>query len=341
MPKSVGAWPRLDALSDRLFPWRKSIETLQGEVAALRGEIARLEAQSRDRDLAAADRLRLLAERNDSFVEATQQSLRDLAARHFALERLATASPAARPPGARAAVAQLGDPAVAVILPTYNRARFVGEAIASVQAQSFPGWELWVVDDGSTDDTAAAVQEFRADRRVNYIRKENGGSSSARNLGVRQSRAPLIAYLDSDNVWYPDFLTRAVDHFATHPDDDFVYGALVTFLHNLESSCILWREFERGPLERDNYIDTNVIMHRRTLFDRHGEWDFRLSCLNDWDIALRYTADKPGRALNVLAAFYRQCDGIRATDTRQQPREREIILAKLAARREETVATNS
>jgi hypothetical protein len=251
-----------------------------------------------------------------------------IAQQGHALEQLLTASPAARPPGAAEAVRALGDPAIAVILPLYNRARFVGEAIASVQAQSFGAFELIVVDDGSTDGSEAAVRPFLDDHRVKYVRKDNGGSSSARNLGIELSRAPLIAYLDSDNLYYPDFLGIAVDHLATHPDDDFVYGALVTHLHDLGPHCILWRPFDRAALKQGNFIDTNVIAHRRSLYDRYGGWDTRVSALNDWDIALRYTADKPARALPPLAAFYRKCDDIRATEGGTQPEEEKLIRAK-------------
>lgn len=75
-----------------------------------------------------------------------------------------------------------------------------------------------------------------------------------------------------------------------------LYGALVSHIHNLDSSCILWREFDRAELEKDNYIDANVLVHRASLVAKYGAWDTRLSCLNDWDIALRYSADKPARA---------------------------------------------
>ena len=147
---------------------------------------------------------------------------------------------------------------------------------------------------------------------------------------VERSTAPLIAYIDSDNVWYPDFLSHAVDELAANPEHDFIYGALVSYLHGLGSSCILWKKFDREELERDNFIDTNVIVHRRNLFARYGGWDPKLSALNDWDIALRYTADKPAYRLTALAAFYRKCDKIRATDIGGQVEETAWIRTKKA-----------
>jgi len=228
--------------------------------------------------------------------------------RIFLLEKLLAGAPGARPPGAARAVAEFPSPAVAVILPTYNRALFVHEAIASVVAQSFGGWELVVVDDGGTDDTEAVVAPYLADRRIRYVRQSSASVAAARNRGIAETSAPLIAYIDSDNLWYPDFLSRAVDCFATEPEVDVVYGALATSSHGLDRRCILWTPFDRDALLAGNFIDTNVIVHRRSLVAQLGGWDAGIGRLVDWDLVLRYTAEKPARALNVLASYYRDCD---------------------------------
>lgn len=272
----------LQKLKERIFPWR-------AEIAALRAEIFRYQQLSDDRFRAASDH-------------------------RFALERLLTSSSAARPPGAQDAATKFGDPAVSVVMPAYNRAAVIAEAIMSVLAQSFQAWELAIIDDGSTDDTEQIVSRFTSDRRIYYIRQEHGGAAMARNRGIEETRAPLIAYLDTDNVWYPQYLAKAVDHFATTPDDEAVYGALVSYIHGLESSCILWKPFDRDELIKGNFIDANVFIHRRTLVSRFGNWDEELRRLSDWDLVLRYTVEKPARALNVLGAFYRNCDEIRITD---------------------------
>ena len=240
-----------------------------------------------------------------------------LAERMVRLEKLLTGTAADRPPGASAAVRTSGDPGVAVVLTTYNRARFVGEAIESVLAQRLSAWEMVVVDDGSTDETAEVVRGFLTDRRIRYLRQENAGSSVARNAGIAATTAPLVAYLDDDNLWYPDFLYRAVDLFATAAEVDFAYAALVTDLHG-EDRRILWEPFDRAALERANYIDTNVIVHRRQLIDRYGGWDPAMSETNDWDLALRMTRDRPAFALDVLGARYRECDDRRLTSRRTE-----------------------
>jgi hypothetical protein len=228
--------------------------------------------------------------------------------RSYLLEQLLAGTAAARPPGAARVVQCLPDPAVAVILPTYNRADVLGEAVASVQAQRFRSWELIIVDDGSTDDTESVVAPLLADRRIRYVRQARANGSVARNRGIAESGAPLIAYLDSDNLWYPDFLARAVDCLATESEVDFVYGALVTSDHGLRQRCILWVPFDRSLLLTGNFLDTNVMVHRRDLVARFGGWDTDLVRMVDWDIALRFTVEKPARPLAVLAAQYRQCD---------------------------------
>lgn len=102
---------------------------------------------------------------------------------------------------------------VSVIIPAFNRADCVGHAIASVQAQTYPHWELIVADDGSTDGTAAQVEEHaRRDSRVRLVRRtHNGGAQAARNAAINAARGEWVAFLDSDDTWLPDSLTCRLD----------------------------------------------------------------------------------------------------------------------------------
>lgn len=229
------------------------------------------------------------------------------------LEQLVTGTAAARPPGARSAMKALEAPAVAVIIPTFNRPKFLPEAIESVQRQTFQDWRLVIVGDGSGPETEAAVAPFLDDPRITFIPQARAGSANARNRGISETSAQLIAYLDDDNLWYPEFLARAVDCMASSPNVDVLYGALVTQVHGLDKSCILWTPFDRERLLAGNFIDTSVIVHRRALVDRYGGWDSSVNRLCDWDLMLRYTAEKPAFALDALAAVYRVCDDRRTS----------------------------
>src|SRR3977135_4747431 len=111
---------------------------------------------------------------------------------------------------------------VSVILPTYNRRETVGAAIASVQRQTFADWELIVVDDGSTDDTAALIGG--SDPRLVLIRQKNQGVNEARNTAMLRARGQYIAFLDSDDEWLPHHLELSVAFFRAFPGEDFVSG---------------------------------------------------------------------------------------------------------------------
>lgn len=292
------------------------------EAGKLTARVASLVA-SRENDLAEASNLK-------TQIAALRQDLADLREHAFSIEQLLVHGAAARPPGAVSAVAALGQPAVSVIMPTYKRPAFVGEAIASIQAQSFQHWELVVVSDGGLPDAAAAVRPFLADPRIRFIEKPQGGATAARNAGLAVTNAPLIAYLDDDNLWYPDFLACAVDLLATQTDVDMVYGALVTELHRNAQSNLLWRKFDREALERGNFVDTSTIVHRRSLVGRLGGWDEheRVQALGDYDLVLRYTAEKPAVRLRALAAYYRDVDGERLSVVADPVESRRYLVEK-------------
>jgi len=103
------------------------------------------------------------------------------------------------------------NPLVSVIMPAYNAEKYIAASIASVMQQTYPCWELLVVDDGSTDETAAIVQHLRQqDPRIRYFYQENARQGMAKNLAVRHSKGDYIAFLDADDLWLKDKLTISV-----------------------------------------------------------------------------------------------------------------------------------
>jgi glycosyltransferase involved in cell wall biosynthesis len=136
----------------------------------------------------------------------------------------------------------LNAPRVTALINTYNYGRYVEEAIESVLGQDFPRSELevLVVDDGSTDDTAQRVKRFGD--RVRYVRKENGGQASAINVGFEKARGGFVAFLDADDVWLPQKLSRVMRAFEARPDAGLVYHAQ----HKWDT--------EAGSLEPDPYF---------------------------------------------------------------------------------------
>lgn len=116
---------------------------------------------------------------------------------------------------------------VSVILPTYNRARFLPEAFASIQNQRWRDWELIVVDDGSTDGTKDLVERARREfeRPIQYVFQQNRGAYAARNTGLDHAAGDYIAFFDSDDLWLPEYLERCVVALDQERDVDWVYVA--------------------------------------------------------------------------------------------------------------------
>jgi len=114
------------------------------------------------------------------------------------------------------------NPKVSVILPTFNRAAYLPDAIESVLCQTFRDFELVIVDDGSTDNTRQIVQMY-PDKRIRYRFKQNGGIASALNCGIKQSTGTYLARLDSDDVFLPEKLAYQVACLDANPDCGLVY----------------------------------------------------------------------------------------------------------------------
>ena len=101
---------------------------------------------------------------------------------------------------------------VSVIMPCYNSEKYIRESIESVQRQTYKNWELIVIDDGSKDSSATIVRAFvEKDSRIKLLKQKNAGSASARNNGIREAEGQYIALLDSDDIWFEDFLKEQIE----------------------------------------------------------------------------------------------------------------------------------
>ena len=184
---------------------------------------------------------------------------------------------------------------VSIVIPTYNRADFVREAIASVLQQDYPDVDLIVVDDGSRDDTAAVVSGFGP--AVRYLYQENRGVSAARNRGVASSTGDLIAFLDSDDLWLPSKVSAQVAYFKAHPDMQACHTDEIWIRRGVRVNERRVHRKQGGwqflaSLPRC-LISPSAIMMRRTLWDRLGGFDATLPACEDYDLWLRLTAIVP------------------------------------------------
>ena len=297
---------------------RHALAKLRGEAEDLRRAVsgihcetrtARVKAQGMQAEITAlAEQVSTLARRDEITALAEQVSnLARRCERVSNLETLLLEHPKIYTRNATVLggkTAAFPSPVVSIIVPTWNRADVIGEAIESVLAQSFADWELIIVDDGSTDRTEDAVARF-ADPRIRYHKKDHAGQCVARNHALRLAKGALIAYLDSDNLWYPDFLACAVAAFAVDPSTESAYGGRVG---DPPVPRLLFEPFDRERLLERSFIGMSSFIHRRALYERFGGFDENLRALEDWDLVLRYTQETPARRLPVLAVRYRVMD---------------------------------
>lgn len=187
-----------------------------------------------------------------------------------------------------------------VVMTAYNEEEWIAEAIASVLAQTHRDLTLIVVDDGSTDATVEEVRRFEADSRLRLIRQQNAGLSAARNTGIAAAETEWVAFLDSDDLWMPEYLERVDAAVAGRPDAGFAY----VDAWRLDVNGLFFRasamerqnppddppvdpgEFLRLLIERGNFIFVSATV-RRKVFDELGGFDTDLTSVEDLDMWIR------------------------------------------------------
>lgn len=186
-------------------------------------------------------------------------------------------------------------PAVSVVIPTYNRAWCLREAVDSVAEQGFRDFELIVVDDGSTDETARLLREYGGSLRV--LRQPRRGVSAARNAGIAAARGELIAFLDSDDIWLPGKLARQVEFFGQNPETPICQTEEL-WVRNGRRVNPGKRHRKRGgmifePSLELCLVSPSAVMLRRELLDEVGRFDERLPACEDYDLWLRISCRFP------------------------------------------------
>lgn len=182
-------------------------------------------------------------------------------------------------------------PKVSVVIPAYNRAESIGRAISSVFAQTFSDFELIVVDDGSTDGTAACASAFdRPDLRV-IVHERNRGAAAARNTGIAAAEAPLVAFLDSDDEWLPDKLARQVRRLEETEAAACCSGFLLERGGTISERRLPETRGWRARLLRGCTVSPgSTLVVERRCFGEIGPFDESLGRFEDWEWLLRFTA---------------------------------------------------
>lgn len=202
-----------------------------------------------------------------------------------------------------------------VIIPTYNQGIFIVDAIKSVEAQTLKPKNIYIIDDGSTDDTSTVVSEYikNSPIQIVYRQKENGGPNSARNMGLSLSNSDFVAFLDGDDKWHKDKLQEQIDIYknTSFKRLGLVYSKYETINSkgsvNTEAINVAIDKNIRGSafekLLSGNKIlgSASAVLIKREVFSEIGIFDENLRFGEDWDmwlrIAQKYDIDFADKAL--------------------------------------------
>lgn len=195
-----------------------------------------------------------------------------------------------------------GAPLVSIVMPVRNRGSVITTAIQSVQAQSFAAWELIVIDDGSTDDTAAVVRSLaETDQRIKLVTQDWKGASVARNTGLAAASGEFITFLDSDDQWTPDYLRVSLATLHRHNADAVYLAVEIT-----RNEGVSYRAFAGGLRELldQNFITMSTLTVRRSLVEKIGGFDPQIRRWIDYDFAIRVFRQTQPRMVEVVGLLH-------------------------------------
>lgn len=220
---------------------------------------------------------------------------------------------------------------VSVIIPNYNHASYLDEAIRSALAQTYPHVEVIVVDDGSTDDSRTVAARYGDD--ITYIWQENQGLSAARNTGIRAASGDYIALLDADDLLEPGYLAALMATLEEHPEASGAYcGYRFVDQHN----CLLPQVENRTPppeqlsallLKGNFWVPESPVVQRRC-YEEAGPFDTSLRACEDWDMWLRFSRRWTLVGIPDILIRYRVVVGSMSSDPARMLANRLVVLNK-------------
>ncbi|MDJ0742725.1 MAG: glycosyltransferase [Xenococcaceae cyanobacterium MO_167.B27] len=235
---------------------------------------------------------------------------------------------------------------VSVIVPAYNISAYIADALESLERQSYKDFEVLIVDDGSTDNTAEIVKSFcERDSRFRLLQKPNGGLASARNYGIRHAQGEYIALLDGDDIYQPDKLITHVIPLAHSTGIGVVYSASRAIREDGKPTFMV---LSGKPVKSDPLLALlckNFIGHgsnavfRRCIFDEVGGFDETLRSCEDIDFWLRVAETRRWSFYRLphILCCYRVCPSGLSFNVQQMQRSREKVISAAYKRSPELV----
>jgi len=225
-------------------------------------------------------------------------------------------------------------PLVSVVIPTYNCARYLPDAVASVWAQTRDAFEIIVIDDGSTDKTKVALKPFMD--KIFYIDfVNNKGLPFARNTGIQQSQGEYVAFLDADDIWLPEKLQTSLDYFERYPEIGMVYSKHINID---EKGCIragkIKRSLPSGNIfqklySEENFVICSSVVVRKEVFYTAGTFDTGLINCQDWDLWLRIAYYYKVAGINKALTKYRHSSKSLSKNRTNVLKYQKVVLEKI------------
>lgn len=189
-------------------------------------------------------------------------------------------------------------PRVSVLIPTYNYGRFLSAALDSVFAQTYTDYEVIILDDGSTDNTAQVAAAYP---QAKYIYQENAGIAAARNRLLEEARGEFIAFLDADDMWLPEKLEKQVAHLDEHPDCSIVFTAVENFSERAQEN-LTKRELQLMKVELPYILPTACM--RVELAEKVGKFAVEYTYGEDTHWLARLWASGEFLSFSLSQALY-------------------------------------
>lgn len=201
---------------------------------------------------------------------------------------------------------------VSIVMPVYNQELYIGQAIQSVLDQTYPDFELIIIDDGSTDGTPDRIRTF-TDTRIRYIFQDNQERSAARNLGLSMAKGTYVAFLDADDFWLPTYLERQVAELDARPEcglshtwvyDTDITGRPLRVGGDGASDAASHEEFTRALLI-ENLMSSIAVVIRKECLESTGCFDTKLRQSEDWELWIRIALQYEVATIQQPLACYR------------------------------------
>lgn len=200
----------------------------------------------------------------------------------------------------------LGPPLVSVVTPSYNQGAYIAETIRSIGEQDYPNIEHIIVDGGSTDETLDVIRRHEEAYDLRWISEPDGGMYEAVNKGLRMARGEILAYLNSDDRYFPWTVSTAVRELTAHREVGFVFGDAFNVDDNAESGLMyFFPPFRLRYMGRSGVIAQPTVFWRRSVYEDCGGFDESLEFVADCDYWLRISERYRARKVNEVLAIER------------------------------------